>query len=53
MLFPLLILALGSIFSGYLLKEIFIGTSSPSDFWTNSIMFLEPLEEPAINVLRE
>ena len=43
MLFPLLILALGSIFSGYLLKEIFIGTSSPSDFWTNSIMFLEPL----------
>ena len=43
MIIPLIILAIGAIFSGFLFKDLFIGTESSSDFWKNSIMFLEPL----------
>jgi len=43
MLFPLLILAIGAIFSGYIFKEIFIGEFSGQDFWLSSIKFLQPL----------
>ena len=43
MIIPLIILAIGSIFSGFLFKDLFIGTESAANFWKNSIMFLEPL----------
>jgi len=43
MLLPLTILAFGSIFAGFIFKELFIGYSSSNDFWTNSIKFLSPL----------
>ena len=43
MIIPLIILAIGSIFSGFLFKDLFIGAESVDNFWKNSIMFLEPL----------
>ncbi len=43
MLTPLIILAIGSIFTGYFFKELFIGHSSSNYFWTDSIKFLLPL----------
>jgi len=43
MIIPLLILAIGAIFSGFLFKDLFIGPESSSNFWKNSIFFLEPL----------
>ena len=43
MIIPLLILAIGAIFSGFLFKDLFIGAESSSNFWKNSIFFLEPL----------
>ena len=43
MIIPLIILAIGSIFSGFLFKDLFIGAESAANFWKNSIMFLEPL----------
>ena len=43
MLTPLIILAIGAIFSGYFFKELFIGHSSSNYFWTDSIKFLLPL----------
>ena len=43
MLIPLLILGIGAIGSGFLFKELFIGSNSASLFWKNSIFFLEPL----------
>ena len=43
MIIPLIILAIGSIFSGFLFKDLFIGADSVANFWKNSIMFLEPL----------
>jgi len=43
MLLPLTILAFGSIFAGFVFKELFIGYSSSNDFWGNSIKFLSPL----------
>ena len=42
MIVPLIILAIGAIFSGFLFKDLFIGTESSSIFWKNSILFLEP-----------
>ena len=38
MLIPSLFLAIGAIFSGYLFKDIFIGSKS-LEFWNNSILF--------------
>ena len=43
MLAPLILLAVGAIGSGYLFKELFIGQYSSTEFWGNSIKFLEPL----------
>ena len=43
MLIPLVILAIGSIFSGFLFKELFIGLNSDNYFWMDSIKFLLPL----------
>jgi len=40
MLMPLVLLAIGAIFSGYLFKELFISESS-IHFWKNSIFFIE------------
>ncbi len=43
MIIPLIILAIGAVFSGFLFKDLFIGVESSSNFWKNSIFFLEPL----------
>ncbi len=43
MLLPLLLLSIGAIFSGYLFKNIFIGSSS-NDFWQLSIFFLNEIK---------
>ncbi len=43
MLFPLIMLAIGALFAGYFFKELFIGHSSSSSFWKESIKFLSPL----------
>ncbi len=43
MLFPLFILSIGAVFSGFLFKDIFIGKISSQIFWRESILFLEPL----------
>ena len=43
MLFPLIILSIGAIFSGFIFKELFIGQNLENDFWRNSIFFLKPL----------
>jgi NADH-quinone oxidoreductase subunit L len=41
MLLPLIILSFGAIFAGFIFKELFFDTN----FWGNSIFFLEPLSE--------
>jgi NADH-quinone oxidoreductase subunit L len=41
MLLPLIILSIGAIFAGFIFKELFFDTN----FWGNSIFFLEPLSE--------
>jgi NADH-quinone oxidoreductase subunit L len=41
MLLPLIILSIGSIFAGFIFKELFFDTN----FWGNSIFFLEPISE--------
>ena len=43
MLLPLVLLALGAIFSGYFFKEILIGHDY-LDFWKNSIFFIKEIE---------
>ena len=44
MLLPLILLAVGAAFSGFLFKNLFIGHSNELDnFWINSIKFLLPL----------
>ncbi len=43
MTIPLIILAIGAIFSGILFKDLFIGVGSSENFWKDSIFFLEPL----------
>ncbi len=45
MLLPLFVLALGSIFAGFLFKDIFISQSTSTTFWMDSIKFLEPLSK--------
>ncbi len=42
MLVPLFFLGLGSIFAGFMFKDIFISSYSSSTFWLDSIKFLEP-----------
>ena len=43
MIIPLIILAIGAIFSGFLFKDLFIGVDSSGNFWKDSIFFLETL----------
>ena len=43
MMLPLLLLAIGSITAGFIFKDIFIGQQS-SEFWGNSIFFIEKIE---------
>ena len=43
MLLPLIILAVGAIFAGFLFKDLFIGHETSYEFWSNSIKFLTPL----------
>ncbi len=43
MVIPLIILAVGSAFAGYLFKELFIGPLSSENFWKDSIKFIIPL----------
>ena len=43
MLIPLMVLAIGAIFAGFLFKDLFIGQGGESHFWGESIKFLNPL----------
>ena len=43
MLVPLVILAIGAVFSGFLFKDLFIGHGDYISFWGDSIKFLSPL----------
>ena len=43
MLIPLILLGVGSILTGFLFKELFIGKESSALFWKSSIKFLNPL----------
>ncbi len=43
MLAPLVILAIGSILSGFIFKDIFMGYKPFNNFWDGSIFFLNPL----------
>ena len=43
MLIPLLILSIGSILTGFIFKEVFIGDNS-SNFWQSSIFFLNEIK---------
>jgi len=43
MLIPSCLLAVGAIFSGFIFKEFFIGSSS-SEFWKESILFLNAIQ---------
>ncbi len=45
MLIPLTLLAGGSIFAGFLFKELFIGHIGTNNFWQDSIFFLHPLSK--------
>ncbi len=47
MLVPLVFLAVGAIFSGYLFKNTFIGNQS-NEFWQSSIFFLREIDHNAI-----
>ena len=49
MLIPLILLAFGAIFSGYLFKEILIGQDSLK-FWGKGILFLQPLAHDQLPV---
>ena len=43
MLIPLIVLAIGAIFAGFLFKDLFIGHGGENHFWGESIKFLNPL----------
>ena len=43
MLIPLIVLAVGAIFAGFLFKDLFIGHAGENNFWGESIKFLIPL----------
>jgi len=43
MLIPLMVLAIGAIFAGFLFKDLFIGYGDEGNFWGESIKFLNPL----------
>jgi len=43
MIIPLIVLAIGAIFAGFLFKDLFIGNGEENYFWGESIKFLNPL----------
>ncbi len=43
MLIPLFLLSVGAIFAGYTFKDLFIGHGEATNFWQDSVFFLEPL----------
>jgi len=43
MLIPLIVLAIGAIFAGFLFKDLFIGHGGENNFWGESIKFINPL----------
>ena len=43
MLIPLIVLAIGAIFAGFLFKDLFIGHGGENHFWGESIKFINPL----------
>ena len=43
MIIPLILLAIGAIFAGFIFKELFISESGINNFWRDSIFFLKPL----------
>jgi len=43
MLIPLIVLAIGAIFAGFLFKDLFIGHVGENHFWGESIKFIKPL----------
>ncbi len=43
MIIPLLLLAIGAIFAGFVFKGLFISESGINNFWRGSIFFLQPL----------
>ena len=43
MIIPLILLAIGAIFAGFIFKELFISESGINNFWRESIFFLKPL----------
>ena len=43
MIIPLIILAIGAIFAGFLFKDLFIAHTGENTFWGQSIKFLNPL----------
>ena len=45
MLLPLILLSIGAIFAGFTFKELFVGYGGTSEFWGQSIFFLEPLSK--------
>ena len=45
MLLPLILLAIGAVFSGIVFKDLFIGHETSYEFWSSSIKFLEPLSK--------
>ncbi len=49
MIFPLVFLAIGSIFSGFFFKDIFIGHNS-NNFWQTSIFFLNEIKHDMIPI---
>ena len=53
MIVPLVILSIGSIFVGFLFKDLFIDANTSQDFWQNSIKFLNPLssEHPPLSIV--
>ena len=53
MILPLIILSVGSIFAGFLFKDLFIGYSDNFNFWNDSIKFLNPLsnEHPPLFIV--
>ena len=53
MLLPLIVLAIGAIFSGFLFKDLFIGHGEENNFWGESIKFLIPLssEHPPLWII--
>ena len=53
MLIPLVLLAVGAIFVGFLFKDLFIGYGSENYFWRDSIKFLSPnsMEHPPLWII--